>query len=410
MTWLQAALGDFIHKKEIDIQTGPFGTQLKASDYTATGIPVINVRNIGYGELRPEKLEFVPDDVATRLQKHLLQPQDIVFGRKGAVDRHLYVSEDQSGWMQGSDCIRVRILTECVDPAFLSYALRIESHKQWMITQCSNKATMASLNQDVIARISVKLPDTETQKSVVSILSTYDDLIENNCRRIALLEQAARLLYKEWFVHLRFPGHEHVKIKEGVPEGWKPVVVPDIIDINPTETIPKDSDVLYVPMSCLSESGMTIAMSGTEIRQKATTVKFRNGDTLFARITPCLENGKTGFVNLLGENEVACGSTEFIVLRGRRVSPYFVYCLARTHDFRENAIKSMIGSSGRQRVQVSCFDEYILGLPPQKYLNLFDEMAWNCFSQISTLMRQNEQLQSARDLLLPRLMNGEIVV
>jgi type I restriction enzyme S subunit len=123
-----------------------------------------------------------------------------------------------------------------------------------------------------------------------------------------------------------------------------------------------------------------------------------------------LENGKTGFMNFLEESEVACGSTEFIILRGHSVSPYFVYCLARTHDFRENAIKSMIGSSGRQRVQVSCFNDFTLGLPPKKFLFQFDETASHCFLQIKNLIRQNEQLRLARDLLLSRLMNGEIVV
>jgi type I restriction enzyme S subunit len=163
-------------------------------------------------------------------------------------------------------------------------------------------------------------------------------------------------------------------------------------------------------MACLSETGMSINVAEVEPRDKATSVKFRNGDVLLARITPCLENGKTAYVNFLGTDEVACGSTEFIVLRGRQVSPYFTYCLARTHDFRENAIKSMIGSSGRQRVQVSCFDEFGIGLPPKPLLDQFDEFAASCFSMITNLQRQNEQLMRARDLLLPRLMNGEIAV
>ncbi len=155
---------------------------------------------------------------------------------------------------------------------------------------------------------------------------------------------------------------------------------------------------------------MAINTTDIEIRQKATSVKFRNGDILLARITPCLENGKTGFVKFLAEGEVACGSTEFIVLRGQTVSPYFTYCLARTYDFRENAIKSMIGSSGRQRVQVSCFDDYVLGLPSNMLLKQFDEIASNCFEQIWCLIQQNTNLANARDLLLPRQMNGEVAV
>ena len=115
-------------------------------------------------------------------------------------------------------------------------------------------------------------------------------------------------------------------------------------------------------------------------------------------------------MNFLDPDEVSCGSIEFIVLRGRRVSPYFVYCLARTYDFRENAIKSMIGSSGRQRVQVSCFNEFSIRLPPKSLLAQFDEVTSHVFQLIANLPKQNGNLIRARDLLLPRLMNGEIGV
>lgn len=163
-------------------------------------------------------------------------------------------------------------------------------------------------------------------------------------------------------------------------------------------------------MSSLSESAMTVETRDFEERASHTSVKFRNGDTLFARITPSLENGKTGFTDFLGEGEVACGSTEIIVLRGAKVSPYFTYCLARTHGFRENAIKSMIGSSGRQRVQNSCFDKFRLPLPPKMLRDEFDGVVERCFRQVRNLAGQNQRLRVARDLLLPRLMNGEIAV
>ena len=137
--------------------------------------------------------------------------------------------------------------------------------------------------------------------------------------------------------------------------------------------------------------------------------KFRNRDTLFARITPCLENGKTGFVNFMAEGEVGRGSTEFIVLRSKRLTPEFVYCLARTYDFRENAIKSMVGSSGRQRVQESCFQEFLVLVPSRRVLTLFAESVEPLFQQIKVLHLQNQKLRAARDLL-PRLMSGEVAV
>ena len=107
---------------------------------------------------------------------------------------------------------------------------------------------------------------------------------------------------------------------------------------------------------------------------------------------------------------MACGSTEFIVLRGRRVSSEFTYCLARMEPFRGKAIKSMTGSSGRQRVNDSCFDDYVVALPPDSLLSMFDEVANAYFEQARLLFQQNQTLIRARDLLLPRLMDGRIAV
>ena len=222
-----------------------------------------------------------------------------------------------------------------------------------------------------------------------------------------MLEESARRLYKEWFVRLRFPGHERVPVEDGVPKGWKRRFLPDLIEINPAEARPKTDSILYVPMSALATDGMTVDLSESEHRETSTSVRFRNGDTLLARITPCLENGKTGFVDFLAEGEVACGSTEFIVLRGKTVSPAFVYCLARTEDFRETAIKSMVGSSGRQRVQPACFDEYPVLEPEGAVLTQFDCFAEPVFAQIKTLRRESEKLATVRDALLPRLMKGD---
>jgi type I restriction enzyme, S subunit len=223
-----------------------------------------------------------------------------------------------------------------------------------------------------------------------------------------LLEEAARQLYLEWFVRLRFPGREHIRIVDGVPEGWRRVPTPEAIEINPTMRLSDDEEHWWVEMCDLPTDSMVIQNAVN--RDGRSGSKFRNGDTLFARITPCLENGKTGFVNFMAEGEVGRGSTEFIVLRSKRLTPEFVYCLARTYDFRENAIKSMVGSSGRQRVQETCFEKFFVLVPPSSLLALFDESVKPMFEQIKVLHSQNQKLRAARDLLLPRLMSGEIAV
>ena len=271
-------------------------------------------------------------------------------------------------------------------------------------------AAQDNLSQAKLLSVGFPVPELAVQTAIADILSTYDKLIENNGRRIALLEESARLLYREWFVHFRFPGHEHVAIVDGHPKGWEWLPASEAFEVNPRTPRNDDGTITYIPMSALSENRMTIDRHVLENREQSTSVRFVNGDTLFARITPCLENGKTGFVQLLAPDEVACGSTEFVVLRRHRVSNYFVYLTARQPEFRENAIKSMIGSSGRQRVQTSCFDRYEVSVPPNLIAKLFDEAVEAMFEQISCLDQQNEKLAQARDLLLPRLMNGEIAV
>ena len=181
----------------------------------------------------------------------------------------------------------------------------------------------------------------------------------------------ARGLYREWFVRFRFPGHEGVRMVESavgmVPEGWEVVKITDAIDVNPSTKVPADGEKPSVMMNGISTNTMLVTEIG--YRSGNSGSKFKNGDTLFARITPCLENGKTAFVQFLPTDDaVACGSTEFIVLRSRTLCPEFVYLLARSDAFRDNAIKSMTGASGRQRVQEACFDKFLFAHPDQKTL------------------------------------------
>jgi type I restriction enzyme S subunit len=239
----------------------------------------------------------------------------------------------------------------------------------------------------------------------------YDELIENNQRRIHILEEMARALYREWFVSFRFPGHKSVPMVNSplgkIPKDWEVKHVPECVDVNPRVVVPRDGEKPFVPMGSLSNDSMII--TDIETRAGNSGAKFQNGDTLFARITPCLENGKTGFVQFLADSSaVAFGSTEFIVLRSRTLMPEFVYLLARNDEFRGNAIKSMSGASGRQRVQERCFDEFKIAHPPRALLNSFSAIVAPSFRMIQNLHLQIQNLRRTRDLLLPRLLSGQL--
>ena len=376
MTWQDCALGDVVTLKR--------GHDLPERKRVAGAVPVVSSSGIS-GSHNEAKVN----------------PPGVVTGRYGTIGEVFFVQEPY--WPLNTALYVIDFKGN--DPRFVAYLLRntLRNYK-------TEKAAVPGVDRNVLHALRVRAPGPNEQTAIVSILSAYEDLIDNNRRRIALLEKAARLLYREWFVHFRFPGHEHAKVTDGLPEGWKTLPASEAFAVNPITPRNDDGTITYVPMAALSESGMMIGRRILEKREKSTSVRFRNGDTLFARITPCLENGKTGFVQLLSPGEVACGSTEFIVLRGRHVSNHFVYLTARQPEFRENAIKSMIGSSGRQRVQPSCFGRYGVAVPSSTVANLFDEAIEAMFEQINRLDHQNQKLTEARDLLLPRLMNGEIVV
>ena len=185
--------------------------------------------------------------------------------------------------------------------------------------------------------------------------------------------------------------------------------MPEAVLINPTTTVPREGMKPFVPMTSLATGSMLIA--DIESREGNSGSKFRNGDTLFARITPCLENGKTAFVQFLAsDDDVGFGSTEFIVMRSNTVTPEYVYLLARSDEFRGNAIKSMSGATGRQRVHEACFDKFLIAQPSERQLAAFTDVVRPMFKLIHSLATKNRNLRRTRDLLLPKLISGVLDV
>ena len=290
---------------------------------------------------------------------------------------------------------------------YLCYAM---NQQLQLLKTMSSGSTTKFLTLGMLHGLDIPLPAIADQDKIVSVLSVYDDLIENNQKQIKLLEEAAQGLYKEWFVALRFPGHETTPIVDGVPEGWSMCTAGNVIEFNPKTPLKKGCIKQSVPMTALSTSSMVLNSSEFTMTESNSGAKFRNGDTLLARITPCLENGKTAFVAGITSEEGAVGSTEFIVMRAKKINPYMVYLLARTEEFRKTAINSMTGSDGRQRAQVDKIMQFPYLLAPQSTLEAFSQLVEPIFEQVYLKNSQIAQLSQARDRLLPKLMSGEIEV
>ncbi|MDQ0257092.1 type I restriction enzyme S subunit [Evansella vedderi] len=369
--------------------------------------PYIRVVDLGEYGVNLQTIKYITKDVHEQIKKYTITSNDIYISIAGTIGRVGIVPQHLSNANLTENAAKIVIKDKRVNHKYLMYFLK-SPLGQGQIASKTGGTSQPKLALFRIKEIEFLLPDLTTQDKIVFFLSAYDELIENNLRRITLLEKSVHLLFNEWFIKLRFPGYEHSQITDGVPNGWEKISATSIMEINPKTIVVKDNINKYVEMAALSENSMVITEAGK--REGNSGSKFQNHDTLFARITPCLENGKTGYVNFLSENETAIGSTEFIVLRAKGIPPEFVYCLARTYSFRENAIKSMIGSSGRQRVHVSCFDDFLTLKPTDTILEMFSELANPIFNQIKTLTLINQKLRKTRDLLLPKLMNGEVKV
>lgn len=273
-------------------------------------------------------------------------------------------------------------------------------------------AAVPGLNRNQLHTLRVRVPSGNTQRKIAWFLTAIDSLIDNNRRRAELLEDVVREIYREWFVRFRFPGHERIALKPSpvgpIPAGWSAKRASSVLMINPQVPVDRSVGHPFIAMADVDER--TMGCSPSETKSGSSGSKFVNGDTLFARITPCLENGKTGFVQSLKEGEVGLGSTEFIVLRGRTVGPAYTYCLARSEDFRRHAIASMTGASGRQRVRNECFDTFVLAEPSPQAVEGFEAAAKPLFRTCKVLTEKSTRLAALRDLLLPKLVTGQIDV
>lgn len=375
-----------------------------------TPFKMIRTTNVRNGYIDTENVRFVTETVYKKWTRRLVPKfGDIILTREAPLGGVGKIRTDDSMFL-GQRLYHFRADPTKLDPDFLLYAL-MDDDLQGQIRGFGSGSTVEHMRLADIPLLQIYAPEITIQRRIAGVLSAYDELIENSQRRIRVLEAMARALYREWFVHFRFPGHEnHPRVPSPlgeIPEGWEVKMLSTCVQINPRVSVPHEGEKPFVPMGSLSNDSMLI--TNIESRTGKSGAKFQNGDTLVARITPCLENGKTGFVQFLpSEKAVARGSTEFIVIRSNTLTPEFAYCLARSDEFRSVAIQSMTGASGRQRVQKECFNNFEVVHPSQTLLKRFSGIVAPSFKLIYGLHLQIQNLRRTRDLLLPRLMSGQL--
>ncbi len=228
--WYEKTIGDLCREGGGKVQTGPFGSQLHQSDYSEEGTPVVMPADIPTGQIDVSRIARVSESHVQRLSRHQLRKGDIVYGRRGDIGRQALVRNQNVGWLCGTGCLRIRLGKSEVDPEYLHRYLTMAEIIGWIEGQAIG-ATMPNLNTNILNRVPVYFPVLDTQRKIAAILTAYDDLIETNKRRIALLEKMAEELYREWFVRMRFPGHQNARFVKGVPEVWEIKRLGEIIEL-----------------------------------------------------------------------------------------------------------------------------------------------------------------------------------
>lgn len=206
--WRETTLGALVAEAGGFIRTGPFGSQLHAHEYTddPRGFPVVMPKDMVGGRVARAAVSRVDQPVADRLAAHQLAPGDIALARRGDIGRYAFIGPDEGGWLCGTGCLRLHAPdSDVVWPLFLRYAMRSPEVVAWLAGQAVG-ATMPNLNAKIVSQLPIRLPSSATQRRIAAVLGAFDELIEINERRIELLEDLARSLYREWFVRFRFPG------------------------------------------------------------------------------------------------------------------------------------------------------------------------------------------------------------
>ena len=423
--WVSLSLGEVCTKigsgatprggKEVYLKDGPYA--------------LIRSQNVYNHRFNHDGLAFINQHQATELNNVEVFADDVLLNITGdSVARACQVAPDVLPARVNQHVAIIRPDPHKLSPHFLRYFLVCPEIQAMLLSWAGSGGTRNALTKGMIESFDVQAPmDVDEQCAIAHILGTLDDKIELNRRMNETLEQMARALFKSWFVdfepvHAKMAGCDTglpqdladlfpdrlVESELGeIPEGWEVVPLPELIEVNPKRPLQKGARAPYLDMANMPTVGH---VPDTIIdRPFGSGMRFANGDTLIARITPCLENGKTAYVDFLSDGKIGWGSTEYIVMRPKSLLPSgFAYCLARSPGFREFAIQNMTGTSGRQRVPAKALSQFMLSSPSERVAASFGRVVQPLLARASKAVCESRYLAAQRDALLPKLVSGEM--
>ena len=385
------------------------GGAWKQNEYVDDGIPVVQVSNMKKGTIDISDLKFLPTTSYDRYKKHSLKECDLVIATVGshatqasAAGRATIIKEFAAGMLLNQNAVSIRSKSKSLDQDYLGLIARSNDFQFYLGTVGQGAANQVRIALSSIKEYKCVLPPIGIQRRMVEIISAYDDLIENNRRRIQLLEQAARLLYKEWFVHLRFPGHEHVKIVDGVPEGWEKKLLFDIA--SPTYGFAFKSKLFNTDNEGLPIARIRDIPSGKSqtytIEEAPKEKLLEDGDFVIGMDGDFHMNFWTGGKTWINQRVVRIKGT------GGVSDAFLRYaCEKPVQDFNATIVGTTVAHLGAKHLKI-----IEILIPPKGILYDAQDFFDSTQSQIVALSNQIRLAKNASDILLPRLMNGELAV
>ena len=366
----------------------------------------LNAGNVTPNGFSFEENLFITQEKDNLLRKGKLQRGDIVYTTRGTVGNAAFYSEivPFENVRINSGMVILRCHEDVIDKQYLYQILKSEYFRPYFKKYCTGSA-QPQLPIMNLSKIGLNIPELETQHRIADILSAYDDLIENNRKQIKLLEEAAQRLYKEWFVDLRFPGYEHTKITDGVPEGWKAATLGDICSIRKNTLSPSkiDSGLPYIGLEHMPRKDICLSEWGDSSEVNSNKFRYYEDDILFGKIRPYFH--KVGFAINNG-----MASTDAIILKSENGLWALLLMTVSSIDFVNYTSQKCKEGAKMPRADWNQMKAYPILIAHVGVQKLFENQIYIITRNIKALALQSRILAEARDRLLPKLMSGEVEV
>lgn len=410
MIWKTTTIDEIKSEKKYSLVGGPFGSDLTGKHYVEFGVPVIRGTNLPFNKnFSSEDFVYVSEEKANKLLSNTAYPGDIIFTQRGTLGQVGIVPFDKfDRYIVSQSQMKLTIDNSKSVPLFVYYYFKTKE----CLTRIDNLALSSGvphINLGILKNFKIPNPPLPIQNKIASILSSYDDLIENNKERIKLLEKMAEEIYKEWFVRLRFPGYETSKIVDGLPEGWERKPIASFVNIISgyafkTETF--DSEGIYKLVTIKNvQDGFFVTQTTDYIFELPKNLK-----------EDCKLKDKDVILSLTGNIGRIClvyGDNYLLNQRVAKLKPKqknyfeFVYLMFRS-SFLRTTLENLSNGAAQQNLSPIEMGKLEFLFPSEDVINKFSELTKSFFDEIITLNKKNQLLQETRDLLLPRLISGKL--